>query len=149
MILLLRYEDLIWTKWEVHILSSLIICSISLCFSDCGCPMWEGDNQEAKRWKKGRTIGDWVCDFKWTSRRSFGEERCGFDFDVPIDECGAKNMVSFPDRGKLDERYSFHLKKFNTVRPLWWISVRFIEFLLVIIIVYCCVWDFRFGLWMD
>jgi hypothetical protein len=29
MILLLRYEDLIWTKWEVHILSFLIICSIS------------------------------------------------------------------------------------------------------------------------
>ena len=48
----------------------------------------------------------------------FGEERCGFDFDVPIDECGVKNRVSFLDRGKLDERYSFHLKKFNTVRPL-------------------------------
>jgi hypothetical protein len=24
--------------------------------------MWEGDNQEAKRWKKGRTIGDAVSE---------------------------------------------------------------------------------------
>jgi hypothetical protein len=51
----------------------------------------------------------------------FGEERCGFDFDVPIDECGAKNRVSFLD--------SFHLKKFPFVQfPFEEISRNLIQF---------------------
>jgi hypothetical protein len=52
--------------------------------------MWEGDNQEAKRWKKGRTIGDAV------SEKSVSEKSVAVSISMyPSTNAGQKTWFHF------------------------------------------------------